>query len=107
MPLPRIDEMMDRIQGAKIFTKFDLIEAYIRVRIKEGKEWKTAFRTKYGHYEYLIMPFGLINAPATFQRFINNTLRHLLDKGVIVYLDDILIYSKEVGKYEQLIKEVL
>jgi len=75
--------------------------------MREGEEWKTAFRTKYGHYEYLVMPFGLTNASATFQRFINNTLRHLIDKGVIVYLDDILIYSKAMEEHEQLVKEVL
>jgi hypothetical protein len=107
MPLPRIDEMFDRIQGAEWFSKFDLIAAYARIRIKEGEEWKTAFRTRFGHYEYLVMPFGLTNAPASFQRFINNVLRHLLDKGVIVYLDDILIYSKTEEEHSQLITEVL
>src|SRR5215208_3953532 len=66
-----------------------------------------SLQTKYGHYEYLVIPFGLTNAPAIFQRFINNTLRHLLDKGVIVYLDDILIYSKTMEEHERLIKEVL
>ena len=107
MPLPRIDEMLDRIQGAKIFTTLDLIGAYARIRIKEGEEWKTAFRTRYGHYEFLVMPFGLTNAPATFQRFINNVLRHLLDKGVTVYLDDILIYSKTIEEHVRLVEEVL
>src|SRR5919205_625590 len=107
MPLPRIDEMMDQIHGSLIFTSFDLIAAYARIRIKEGDEWKTAFRCRYGHYEFLIMPFGLTNAPATFQRFINNVLKHLLDRGVTVYLDDILIYSKTLEEHEKLVKEVL
>ena len=94
-PLPRIDEILDRIHGAKIFTKFDLRGAYNLVRMKEGEEWKTAFRTRYGLFEYLVMPFGLTNAPATFQTLINNVLQEHLDRTVIVYLDDILIYSKD------------
>ena len=99
--------MMDRIQGSKIFTVLDLVAAYARIRIKKGEEWKTAFRTRFGHYEYQVMPFGLTNASATFQRFINNVLRHLLDRGVTVYLDDILIYSETMEEHERLVHEVL
>ena len=90
-PLPLIGELQDRFQGAKWFTQFDIPGAYNRIRIKHGDEWKTAFRTRFGHYEYLVMPFGLTNAPATFQSFINNVLRKFLDVFVVVYLDDIVV----------------
>lgn len=106
-PLPLIGEMMDRLQGANWFTKIDLKGAYNLIRMKEGEEWKTAFRTKYGLYEYLVMPFGLTNAPATFQAFINNVLRDYLDDFVVVYLDDILIYSKNMEQHRQHVHKVL
>jgi hypothetical protein len=93
-PLPLISELLDRLSGSTVFSKIDLRNAYHRIRIREGDEWKTAFRTRYGHYEYLVMPFGLTNAPATFQAYINNTLRGLVDVFCIVYLDDILIFSR-------------
>jgi hypothetical protein len=93
-PLPLIGESLDRLGNAQIYTKLDLRDAYHRIRIKEGDEWKTAFRTRYGHFEYTVMPFGLTNAPAVFQSYINSALSDLLDICCIVYLDDILIYSK-------------
>lgn len=92
-PLPLISETLDRLAGSIWFTKLDLTDAYHRIRIKEGDEWKTAFRTRYGHFEYLVMPFGLANAPATFQAYINRALSGLVDYLCVVYLDDILIYS--------------
>src|SRR3954465_8503317 len=92
-PLPLIPELLDRLRTAKIYTKLDLRGAYNLVRINPGEEWKTAFRTRYGLFEYLVMPFGLCNAPATFQAMINDVLREYLDKCVIIYLDDILVYS--------------
>ena len=102
-PLPLVDEMVDRLNGSSVFSKIDLRNAYHRIRIKEGDEWKTAFRTHYGHYEYLVMPFGLTNAPATFQFYISKTLRGLIDDFCIVYLDDILVFSKsEEEHYEHL-----
>ena len=102
-PLPLVDEMLDRLNGSSVFSKIDLRNAYHRIRIKEGDEWKTAFRTHYGHYEYLVMPFGLTNAPATFQFYISKTLRGLIDDFCIVYLDDILVFSKsEEEHYEHL-----
>ena len=92
-PLPLIDETLDRLSKARIFTKLDLRDAYHRIRIWRGDEWKTAFRTRYGYYEYRVLPFGLSNAPATFQAYINQALLGILDVYCVVYLDDILIYS--------------
>jgi hypothetical protein len=94
---------LDRLNGSVVFSKLDLRNAYHRIRIREGDEWKTAFRTRYGHFEYLVMPFGLTNAPATFQAYINRALRGLVDVFCIVYLDDILIFSRsEKEHYEHL-----
>lgn len=106
-PLPLINETLDRLVGAKYFTKLDLRDAYYRIRIKNGDEWKTAFRTRYGHFEYTVMPFGLANAPATFQAYINGALRGLLDVSCSVYLDDILIYSKTREEHIKHVAEVL
>ena len=97
-PLPLIGESLDRIGRAKKFTQLDLTSAYHRMRIKEGDEWKTAFRTRYGHFEYQVMPFGLSNAPASFQGYINKILAEKLNIFVIVYLDDILIYTEDQGQ---------
>jgi len=98
-PLPLISDLRDRLHGAKWFTALDLPDAYNLIRIKKGDEWKTAFRSTEGHFEYLVMPMGLTNAPASFQRMINNVLRQYLDVFVVVYLDNILIYSKEYDKH--------
>lgn len=106
-PLPRQDDLMEKLRGAKIFTKLDLRWGYNNVRVKEGNEYETAFRTKYGTFEYLVMPFGLTNAPAVFQRFMNKIFQDLLDVNAIVYLDDILIYSEDPSKHEEQVKEVL
>ncbi|MCU1441842.1 MAG: hypothetical protein JWP85_2839, partial [Rhodoglobus sp.] len=106
-PLPLMDELRDRIIGATIFSKIDLKEGYNLVRIKRGDEWKTAFRSRYGHYEYLVMPFGLANAPATFQNMMNDVLREFLDQGVVVYLDDVLMYSKTREEHRELVGKVL
>jgi len=106
-PLPLISELQDRLQGAQRFTKFDISGAYNRIRMKEGEGWKMAFRTRFGLYEYLVMPLGLTHAPATFQTFINNGLRKYLDVFVAVYLDDILVYSKTLEKHVQHVAKVL
>jgi hypothetical protein len=106
-PLPLLSELQDRLQGAVWFTKFDIPGAYNRIRIKEGEEWKTAFRTRFGHYEYMVMPFGLTNAPATWQAFINNVLREHLDVFVVVYLDDILVYSRTYEEHVGHVRKVL
>ncbi len=92
--LPLITEIMDRVTGAQYFSKIDLKDAYYRLRIKAGDEWKTAFRTQYGHYEFIVVPMGLTNAPATFQAYINQALRGLVDDFCIVYLDNILVFSR-------------
>ncbi|KAF8747082.1 Chromo (CHRromatin Organization MOdifier) domain [Rhizoctonia solani] len=98
---------MAQLRGAKVFTKLDLRWGYNNVRVKEGNEWKTAFRTKYGLYESLVMTFGLTNAPAAFQHFMNKLFKDLLDVCVIIYLDDILIYSKDDATHTQHVHEVL
>lgn len=106
-PLPLITELKDRLQGKQIFTALDLKGAYNLIRIKEGDEWKTAFRTKFGLFEYLVMPFGLTNAPATFQRMINHVLRQYLDIFVVCYLDDILIFSDNEEEHREHVHKVL
>lgn len=106
-PLPLISEILDRISGSQFFSKIDVKDAYYRIRIKEGDEWKTAFRTRYGHYEYLVMPFGLTNAPATFQHYIHTALHDILDIFCVAYLDDILIFSKTRDEHTKHLREVL
>jgi hypothetical protein len=106
-PLPLINDSLRRLSRAKIFTRLDLRAAYNLIRIYPGDEWKTAFRTRYGLYEYLVMPFGLTNAPATMQQYVNDVMREFLDIFVIVYLDDILIFSEEVSLHETHVKKVL
>ena len=102
-----MDELRDRVTGSKRFTKLDLMTAYNNIRIKKGDEYKTAFRTRYGHYEWNVIPLGLCNALATFQEYINDLLREYLDQRVIVYLDDILIYSVNEDEHTVLILKVL
>lgn len=105
-PLPLISAGFELLQGAKIFTKLALRNAYHLVRIREGDEWKTAFNTPTGHYKYLVMPFGLTNAPAVFQALVNDVLRDYLNKFVFVYLDDILIFS-DIETHIQHVRKVL
>jgi hypothetical protein len=106
-PLPLISETLDRLRRSKVFTKFDLKDAYHRIRIRSGDEWKTAFRTRYGHFEYLVMPFGLSNAPATFQAYINQALIGLVDVTCVIYLDDILIFSEDPTEHPEAVRQVL
>ena len=106
-PLPRITDLLDAPRKARIYTKIDLRSAYNLVRIAKGDEWKTAFRTRYGLFEMMVMPFGLCNAPATFQRFMQDIFGDLLDVYVVIYLDDILIYSDDPAKHKDHVKEVL
>ncbi|KAK3508085.1 hypothetical protein QTP70_013157 [Hemibagrus guttatus] len=106
-PLPLVPAALEHLQGATIFTKLDLRSAYNLIRIREGDRWKTAFITPTGHYEYLVMPYGLANAPSVFQDFIHEVLREFLHRFVLVYIDDILIYSQNLAEHRHHVAEVV
>jgi hypothetical protein len=106
-PLPRIDDFFDQLKDAKIFSKIDLKSGYHRVRIKEEYISKTTFRTRYGHYEFTVVPFGLSNAPVVFMCLMNGVFQEYLEKSVIVFLDDILVYSKSEEEHEHHLRMVL
>jgi hypothetical protein len=100
-PLPRIDVLFEQLRGVKVFSKIDLNSGYHQLRIREEDIEKTTFSTRYGHYEYIVMSFGLTNAPAMFMEAINRMLHEYLDDFIIVFLDDILIYSKSEEEHER------
>ena len=106
-PLPRINDLYDQLAGSSVFSKMDLRLGYHQIKIRNGDIPKTAFVTRYGQYEYTVMSFGLTNAPATFSRLMNSVFMEYLDKFVVVYLDDILIYSKSEEEHAEHLRLVL
>ncbi|GKC89832.1 putative reverse transcriptase domain-containing protein [Tanacetum coccineum] len=106
-PLPRIDDLFDQLQGSRVYSKIDLRSGYHRLRVQEEDIPNTTFRTHYGHYEFLVMPFGLTNAPAVFMDLMNRVYKLYLDRFVIVFIDDILIYSKGRKEHEGHLKLIL
>jgi len=106
-PLQRIDDFFDQLKEATMFSKIDMRSGYHQVHIKEEDIYKTAFRTRYGHYEFVVVPFGLTNAPTTFMCLMNSVLRPYLDKFFIVFIDDILIYSKNEEEHPEHLATIL
>ena len=105
--LPRIDELFDQLQGSRVYSKIDLRSGYHQLRVRENDVSKTAFRTRYDHYEFLMMPFGLTNAPAAFMDLMNRVFNPYLDKFVIVFIDDILVYSGSLEEHAEHLQTVL
>ncbi|GBG86993.1 hypothetical protein CBR_g44448 [Chara braunii] len=106
-PLPCIDDLLERLGGAKFFSKLDLKSGYHQLKIRKEDRYKTAFKTRYGHFELLVMPFGLTNAPATFQAAMTTEFRHMLDRYVLIYLHDILVYSRSLEEQVEHLRTVL
>ena len=106
-PLSRIEDLFDQLKGADVFSKIDLRSGYYQLRVEEVDVSKTAFRTRYGHYEFLVMPFRLTKAPTTFMDLMNKAFHPYLDQFVVVFIDDILVYSKDAQEHEQHLKIVL
>ena len=106
-PLPRIEDLFDQLKGVSVFSKINLRSGYYQLRVKEVDVPKTAFRTRYGHYEFLVMPFGLTNAPTAFMDLMNRVFHPCLDQFVVVFIDDILVYFKDAQEHEHHLRIVL
>jgi hypothetical protein len=106
-PLPRIDDLFDQMKGATVFSKIDLRSGYHQLQIKEDDVSKTAFKTRFGHYEFTVLPFGLTNAPGVFMSLMNGVFCEYLDKFVQVFIDDILIYSRTTEEHDEHLRLVL
>ena len=106
-PIQRINEMLDRLHGAKLFSKIDLQSGYYQIKVPQPHIPKTAFNTRYGHFEFTVMSFGLTNAPATFNRLMQDIFRPFLDGFVLVFFDNILVYSKSEEEHKEHVKKVL
>ena len=106
-PLPRIDDLFDQLKDASVFSKIDLQSRYHQLRIKDADVHNTTFRTQYGHYEFLVMPFGLTNAPAAFMDLMNCVFRLYVDRFIVVFIDDILVYSKDREDHDTHLRGVL
>ena len=106
-PLPQIDDLFNQLQGACVFSKIDFRSGYHQLRVKGDYVPKSTFRTRYGHYEFLVMPFGLTNTPAAFMDLMNRVFKPYLDQFVVVFIDDILVYSKSREEHERHLSIVL
>ena len=106
-PLPRIDELLDQLKGASWFSKIDLAAGYHQIPIAEGDVRKTAFRTRYGHFEFVVMPFGLTTAPAAFKKLMNGVFHEFLYEFVIIFIDDILVFSKSSEEHDRHLRVVM
>jgi hypothetical protein len=106
-PLPQIDDLFDQLKGARAFSKIDLRSGYYQMKIKEADVANTAFRTRYGHYKFLVLPFGLTNAPVLFMDLMNWVFQPYLDKFMVVFIDDILVYSNSFEEHKEHLRQTL